>query len=490
MSGLTTALSNALSGLVVTQSQTAVVSRNVTRASEEDYTRKTLGLTTDFAGNARAANITRATEQRLTEAVSSTNSAVEGQRIINQAIDRLSETIGDVEADGSIAWGIGQLQVALTDYEASPSSVVAANNAVTLAAHLAGSLNTASGLVASLRGEMDAGIAASVANSNTILSEIEDLNSRITGGGADSGTVAELLDKRDAAVRRLSSELGVRTVNRPNNGIAIYTDSGVTLFDVSARVISFAPTGSLPPAGPGNDVFVDGVQVTGAGTPMPLRQGKILAQVQVRDTLSVGYQAQLDEVARTLINQFAETDQSTLPSLPDATGLFGYSGSPTIPAAATQYPGLAGEISINALFDPSQGGDASWLRDGGVNGAAYNYNSSAVSGFQDRLSELVTSFDDTVNFDAAAGLGGSATVKSFASLSAGWIEQRRAEGTRHLDTVEATYQRARDALSKKSGVNIDEEMATLLNLEKSYQATAKVVSTVDQMMATLMQIVR
>jgi flagellar hook-associated protein 1 len=259
---------------------------------------------------------------------------------------------------------------------------------------------------------------------------------------------------------------------------------------VSARAISFAPTGSLPTAGPGNDVFIDGVQVTGAGTPMPLRQGKILAQVQVRDTLSVGYQAQLDEVARTLISQFAEADQSTLPSLPDATGLFGYSGSPTVPAAATQYPGLAGEININALFDPSQGGDASRLRDGGANGAAYNYNSSAVSGFQERLSDLVTSFDDTVSFDAAAGLGGSATVKGFASMSAGWIEQRRAEETRRLDTVEATYQRARDALSKKSGVNIDEEMATLLNLEKSYQATAKVVSTVDQMMATLMQIVR
>lgn len=490
MSGLSTALTQALSGLVVSQSQTAVVSRNITRASDEDYTRKILGLTTDFAGNARAANISRVVEQRLTDAVSSSKTTMSGQQVMSDALQTLATTIGDVEADGSIAWGIGQLQVALTDYENTPGSTTMANNAVAVAGRLAQSLNDASAIVSDLRQEADSGIAASVSNSNRILAEIEEINTQITGAGSDSGTIAELLDKRDAAIKRLSEEMGVRTVQRPNNGIAIYTDSGVTLFDVKARPITFSATPSLTPGSPGNAVYIDGVQVTGAGAPMPLRQGRIVAQTEVRDTLTTSYQSQLDEVARGLIEQFAEQDQSAVPSLPDATVLFSYTGSPAVPTGGTVYPGLASQIRINAAFDPTQGGNATLLRDGGSNGAAYVYNTDGVSGFQDRLTALVSGLDSNSSFDAAAGLDPNVTLKTFASLSAGWVEQKRSEADRKLETVEASYQRATDALAKKSGVNIDEEMATLLNLEKSYQASAKIMATVDSMMATLMGIVR
>ncbi len=98
---------------------------------------------------------------------------------------------------------------------------------------------------------------------------------------------------------------------------------------------------------------------------MPLRDGKIVAQVNVRDTLTTSYQSQLDEVARGLISRFSESDQSGA-SLPDATGLFSYTGSPAVPLAGTVYPGLASEIRISAAFDPTQGGTASLLRDGGA----------------------------------------------------------------------------------------------------------------------------
>lgn len=490
MSGLTSALTQALSGLVVTQSQTAVVSRNITRASDEDYTRKIIGISTDLAGNARSANISRVVESRLLESVGVSNSAMSGQRVISDALQTMSETIGDVDADGSIAWGIGQLQVALTDYEATPGSSTAGNIAVAAAGRLAQSLNDASSIVSGVRKDADSGIAASVTNANKLLADIEDLNTKIVGGGNDSGTVAELMDKRDAAIKQLSAEMGVRAVQRPNNGIAIYTDGGVTLFDVNARAITFNQSGTLPAGGAGNAVYVDGVQVTGAGAPMPLKQGRIASQVEVRDSLTVSYQSQLDEVARGLINQFAEKDQGLPAVLPDATGLFGYTGSPAVPAAGTLYPGLASEIKISPLYDSTAGGSASLLRDGGANGVDYVYNSAGVSGFQGRLSDLIEGLDSNLNFDPSAGLDSTVNLKSYASSSAGWIEQKRSEASRRLETVEASYQRTTEALAKKSGVNIDEEMATLLNLEKSYQASAKVLSTVDQMLATMMEIVR
>jgi flagellar hook-associated protein 1 len=41
-----------------------------------------------------------------------------------------------------------------------------------------------------------------------------------------------------------------------------------------------------------------------------------------------------------------------------------------------------------------------------------------------------------------------------------------------------------------TGVSIDEELSLLLDLEQSYKASAKLISTVDAMMASLLEAVR
>ena len=46
-----------------------------------------------------------------------------------------------------------------------------------------------------------------------------------------------------------------------------------------------------------------------------------------------------------------------------------HSGAPAIPAAGTLVAGLASQIKVSAAVDPDQGGDATLLRDGGINGA-------------------------------------------------------------------------------------------------------------------------
>ena len=69
----------------------------------------------------------------------------------------------------------------------------------------------------------------------------------------------------------------------------------------------------------------------GAGV-MLAGSGRLTGFAAVRDSATVTYQNQLDEIARGLIEAFAESDQSASPSLPDVPGLFTYPGSPAIPA--------------------------------------------------------------------------------------------------------------------------------------------------------------
>jgi flagellar hook-associated protein 1 FlgK len=209
--------------------------------------------------------------------------------------------------------------------------------------------------------------------------------------------------------------------------------------------------------------------------------------VQIRDSLAVTYQRQLDEIAGALVQMFAERDQSAVPTLPEAPGLFTYPGAPAMPLSTV---GLAGLISINPSADPAQGGDPERLRDGGINGAAYIYNPTGASGYSQRLQDLIGRFDAQRAFDPAAGVASSTSLPQFASSSAGWLEGARKSADEAMSYQSAVLERASAVLTKETGVSLDEQMMLLLDLERSYQASAKLITTIDNMLGTLMAATR
>jgi flagellar hook-associated protein 1 FlgK len=490
MYGLSSAINSALSGILTTSSQTAVVSRNVTRAGEEGYSRKTALVTSDPVGNPRTIGVSRSADLRLTEKANQAQSTVSYEKTLADALLRLSETVGDVEDDGSITWGLGRLQTGLSDFAGDPSSTAFANEAFASARDLAASIRSAADVITEVRGQADAAIGASVQKINTLLASIHELNSSIVAKAPGDPMAAELMDQRDGLVKQLSSEIGVRVINRPDNAIAIFADNGAVLFDVVPRSVTFTPTQPFAATATGNSLRIDGIDVTGPNSPMPLKSGALAAQFQVRDNLASTYSIQMDEIARSLITLFAETDQGVPPSLPAATGLFTYSGSPAVPPSGIHVPGLASELGISAAFDISQGGTPFLLRDGGSNGAAYLENAAGLTGFQGRIDSLLTALEAGFSFAASAQIGSNASIQEFASSSAGWVEGKRQENSRSLNFADAAQQRASEALSRKTGVNIDEEMSILLNLEKSYQASARIMTSVDAMFNSLLEAVR
>jgi len=206
-----------------------------------------------------------------------------------------------------------------------------------------------------------------------------------------------------------------------------------------------------------------------------------------RDNVAVTYQSQLDEIARGLVGAFAESDQSATPTLPDVPGLFTYPGAPAMPAGGTILIGLAGSITLNPSVDPAQGGDPSLLRDGGMSGnPAYVYNTSGGAAFTDRLQQLVDRLNGQQTFDPAAQASPSDSVSGFASSSAAWLQQMRQNTTADSDYKSALLQRSSDALSNATGVNLDEEMTLMLELER-LQASSRLITTIDSMLGSLLQ---
>jgi flagellar hook-associated protein 1 FlgK len=89
------------------------------------------------------------------------------------------------------------------------------------------------------------------------------------------------------------------------------------------------------------------------------------------------------------------------------------------------------------------------------------------------------------------GLGGTGTpfTGSIADFARGAIEAqaRNADlSARVHEGQQVVVTSLQDRFAEKSGVNVDEEMAKLLQLQNAYAANARVISTVKEMMDVLM----
>ncbi len=485
---LAVALNTARSSLLSTATRVAVSGSNISNADDPTRSRKLALQTTGPDGSSRIITITRASSANLLARLLNSNSGASASQALADGLNRLHETVGDPADGTSPAARVAALSTALQAYANAPSDRALGQAAVTAAQTLTSTLNNATQVVTKVRNEADAAMATSVGHLNDLLSDFESLNQTVVARTKLGEDVTDALDRRDALLNQISQEIGISVVSRSDNDLAIYTDSGVTLFDVQARSVSFAASSSLGPGATGNAVIVDGVPVTGANATMPISSGNLSGLATLRDVTAPTYQAQLDELARGLVESFSESDQSGGGGV-DLAGLLTWSGGPAIPAGGTLSSGIAGSIRVNSAVVPAQGGSIDLLRDGGINGASYRYNTTLAGGFSDRLSGLVDALSTARSFDGSANLGASMSILDFGPASIGWLEDARQTASDAADYQGTLLTQVATAFSNAAGVNLDDEYALQLQLEQSYQASSKLITLVNAMYQTLLDMV-
>ena len=335
---LTSALSIATQALRNTSRQTGIVSRNVSDASNPDYVRREAVITSTAPG-ARSIIIQRAANDSLFRSNLNAQASLEGQRTLYEGMERLGLAVNGVDNASSAASAIGQLQLALQTYSATPSNRNLAENAVDSARTVVRSLNSGTQAIQSFRVEMDSQIEDSVNELNDLLNQFKDANTEVVAGTRNGRDVSDSLDRRDSLLKQISAIVGVSTLVRADNDMAIITKDGATLFEKVPRTVTFQAQPMYSAGAPGNSVYVDGLPIISGTGGNSDASGKISGMLQLRDTVAGTMQSQLDEIARGLITAFAETDGSGGP-LPAATGLFTWPGAPAIPASGTIVGGL------------------------------------------------------------------------------------------------------------------------------------------------------
>lgn len=145
-----------------------------------------------------------------------------------------------------------------------------------------------------------------------------------------------------------------------------------------------------------------------------------------------------------------------------------------------QRAGFAARIAVNAelLADPSK---------------LTKYAADTPAGDPARATFLREALGAKRDFSADAGLGGtsapfSGSIADFAQGIISMQARASASATRVAEGQSLVVASLSDRLSDSSGVDVDQEMSNLIQLQTAYGANARVITTVKEMMDMLMRI--
>ncbi|MCQ0988160.1 flagellar hook-associated protein FlgK [Jiella marina] len=479
---LLSAFTSARSSLAAVSQQSALVSRNVANAENPTATRKYANQTTSVLGGVSVHSVSQSSNQALFRSMTTANSALAAAEVTWAGLDSIRSVVGDTDSIESPAARLTNLMTALSQYAVTPEDSQTARAAVNAAADVVRSLNSATGAVQAAREDADRKLADAAGKMNSLLSEFEGLNRRIVSGSLTGQDVTDDLDRRDQIVNELSSYVGLNVQMRANNDMTLYTDSGITLFETRPRLVEFTAQPNYDASVVGGSFKIDGVSVSGSSSAMPIKSGSVAGLLELRDEAAVTFQGQLDEIASTLVSAFAETDLGGT----SYSGLFSIRADRTTTdlSTVTDKTGLAGMISVAASVQA----DPLLLRDGNISGQGIDYNVNDVGGFADRLNALLDNLGAQRSFDGSLGAGTSGTISDYIASSISWLEDRRSIAHDDVDYQSSVLARAEEVLSDATGINLDEEMTHLLDLERSYQASSKLISTVGEMIDSIIAI--
>lgn len=482
---LTSALSNALSGMTAASRSADVTASNISNAMTEGYRRREVELMTRWqvtGGGVQIVGIQRHVDQVVMQDRRTADAELADIGAQANFLGSLEARIGLPGETGSLTDRLARLDAAFTSAIGRPESEARLDAIVDGLHDVTSHLGDISGHIQTERGRADAAIADDIARVNETLTRLEDLNGKIRKHVISGEETSGLLDQRQQLVDSVAEIIPVRELDRGNGVIALMTPQGKLLLDGTAAELSFTPANTMTAdlslsAGTLSGISINGNPVDLSRDPHGLSGGRLAGNLEIRDKLAPEAQARLDGLARDLIERFA--DPAVDPTLgPTDPGLLTDAGAAFDPVTE---PGLAARISVNAAVDPAQGGELWRLRDGllAVTQGPVG-NATGLSALHDAL---------TVARVPASG-GYSSIARSAQSLASDMLSNIGG-ALQGIESDQAFAEAQRAALLQielENGVDTDQEMQRLLLIEQAYAANARVIQTVDALFETLMRI--
>ncbi len=479
------ALSNALSGLTANARSAQVTASNLSNALTPGYGRRAVELATRGIGShggVRVVGVNRLVDQATISDRRFASASQANAQAKSDFFARLEGLTGLPGEAGSLSTRLSSFDESLVAAASRPDLSERLDAAGHHAEKLTEKFHTISNTLQGMRAEADAKIAQMIQRLNASLAAIEDLNTHISRIYNTPEDILTLQDERQLLIDQVAEIVPVRVISRDRGVVGLYTDGGAILLDGPAPELTFNKTPTIEAhmtlaSGDLSGVSINGKSIDISSDNGPLSGGALAGQILIRDELAPEAQSKLDGLARELAERFQDPSLDTTILATDPA-LFADIGGRFNAANET---GFAGRIQVNALVS-STGSHETWrLRDGlGAVTAGNVGNASLLNRTRSALTASQTAAAASLN-SASGGLGDfvdsvlsdQSLKKSIADNELGY---RSSQFSAFLEKERAF------------GVDSDQELQTMMIVEQSYAANARMIQTVDELIQTLLRL--
>jgi len=448
MSSLNTSLDIALSGLMAEQGALETTTNNVANINTLGYSRQVPDLVTrdpivedqlTFGSGVDLQKI-ESIRDPILESQIQQETQTQGQwSALVSALSQTQSNFGTTASD--IGTAISNFFDSLNQLSTSPADLSLRQNVLTAAANMANAFNMASHRLTSQRTNLDDSVQQTVGQINQITTQIARLNRQISSLENVGESAGTFVDQRTQLIDQLSSLIDVSVIPTDNT-LTIATANGTALV---AGQQSFALSTQLDASGV-QHIFSQARDITST-----IVSGQLGGLLEARDGQIPAIQSQLDTLASGLANAVNGVQTAGF-------DLNGNAGPDLFnPPAAT---GAASSLSV-ALTDPSgiaASSDGSVGSNGNVEALYALRNQAIVNG------QTPTDYYSSIVFNV-----GNAAANANAQQSASSL----------------VLQQLNDQRSSVSGVSLDQEAANMMRYQQAYAASAQVISTINSMMQTV-----
>ncbi|HSV92342.1 MAG TPA: flagellar hook-associated protein FlgK [Desulfobacterales bacterium] len=462
MTNLLGVLSVGTSSLLAQQRAINVTGNNIANVNTPGYSRQRVSMQTGttaesaigmVAFGVNAGGVERIYDRFLGVQLDAETSGLGRWQAQQGMLDRV-EVVFDESGGYGLNQALSEFWNGWQDLAMNPSGTtertVLAGNAQNLADAIRGKYTE----LEKVQTDIDGVLTGGLADVNRLTSGIAELNRKIAAIETTGGTANDFRDSRELALKELSEIISVSSYEDSQGQLVVSTGSGRTLVEsgntwaLTTRVNSAGHVDVMwPDASSGTDISAE------------IAGGKIGGWLQVRDVKIDAYQTRLNDLAQGLI-----TEVNTL-----HTGGFDLNGV----AGAAFFTGTgAADIAMSSAILSDTDRIAAAQTAAGAPGNAGN--AIAIHALRNELTlgGGTTTFDDAANSLVSLVGSDAAEAKVYAA--------HQADMTSYLQSY-------RDSVS---GVALDEEMVNLVKFQAAYNAAAKMITMADDMLDTLLGMVR
>jgi flagellar hook-associated protein 1 FlgK len=486
---------------------------NIANAQTEGYSRQRVEYAANYpqrwsygsvGTGVVIADVRRARDAQLDVTVRRENGGEAAASTRRELLGAVEGVLGE-PSDTGLANAMDAFWSSWSDLATNPTSRAAKSVVLQRGGAVAEALNGFDARLDELRSQTTLRLDNSLTAVNGLAARVAQLNGQIVGTEVGGGRQAnDLRDQRDKAVDELARYADVQALERPDGSVQVLFGTHTIVDGVHAKSVARV-TDALGRAA---------VAMSDApGRPMQPAGGSTQAMADFLNHDLRGAQDQLDAVANALARTVNEVHGRGRGASGAAPSFFVDRGTNAFDASASAFrtPLAAGAVTartigINAALrdDPARvatTSDAARPTDNDVALALAGLRTGATATVGGATTASVFRLPNRLVPPAVvSGPGGHSepppladtagtSFADFYQSAAGALAVRVQDAGAAAEVRETLAAQARGRRDSVTGVNMDEELTSLMRAQQAYAAAAKVVNAADEMMRTLVDMV-